>query len=187
MKKVLISFVVLALLWGAGFYAFSYHVNKLSSDSRSPTEAIVVFGGNKQRLYTGVQLLKLGYAPLIFITGDKPQESYKNFLELHQLAAEQFIFDTKLASIKRNHAVGTARFLIKYELSSIRIVVDSVQMPRALRELSYNLPPGITIIANPVSRKQHSTKRTMREYLKYQAVVITTFFGVEDKLDLDYS
>lgn len=187
MKKILISFAFVSLLWGAGFYAFFDHVNKLSSDNRSPTDAIVVFGGNKQRLYVGVQLLKLGYAPLIFITGNKPKEDYSNFLKSQKLAPEQFVFDAKLASNKRNHAVDTAAFLIKYELSSIRIVTDSIQMPRALKELEYNLPSDSEIIANPVSRKNYSFKRTLREYLKYQAVVIATFFGVEDQLDLDYS
>ena len=187
MKKTLIGFVILITLWIAGFFQFFSNVNNFSSDNRNYTDAIVVFGGNKQRLYTGVQLLKLGYAPLIFITGDKPKQAYNNFFKLQKIASEQFIFDTKLASDKRNHAVDTANFLKKYKLQSIRIVADAAQMPRALRELQYNLPADVIIIANPVSRKHKLFKRTIKEYLKYQTTLIASFLGFEEHLDLDYS
>jgi hypothetical protein len=39
-------------------------------DNKTATEAILVFGANKQRLYSAAELLKYGYAPLILITGE---------------------------------------------------------------------------------------------------------------------
>ena len=45
------------------------------------TDAIVIFGTNDQELYAGTQLLKLGYAPLVFVTSDKPKTAFFNFFK----------------------------------------------------------------------------------------------------------
>ena len=186
LHPVMMVILVMLTIWSAGFLAFSSYVNKLSSGNRSSTDAIVVFGGSKQRLYAGVQLLRLGYAPLVFITGNKPKEAYYNFFKVQKLAPEQFIFDTKLANNNSNHAADTYLFLRKYQLHSIRIVVDAEQMPRALLELQNKIPPEVVIVPNPVSKKNSSYKRIVREYFKYQLVIVASFLGLEDKLDFPY-
>lgn len=110
MKGFRLTIASILILWCGGFFYYVYVVENTSNDNRKITDAIVVFGGNKQRLYAGVQLLKFGYAPLIFITGDKPEEEYKNYLRTQNLAPEQFIFDEYLAKNKQNHALDKQCF-----------------------------------------------------------------------------
>ena len=82
------------------------------------TDAIVVFGTNDQELYAGTQLLKLGYAPLVFVTSDKPKTAFFHFFKTFNLAPEQFIFDRELAVNTSNYSTDTAEFLRKYRLQS---------------------------------------------------------------------
>ena len=92
------------------------------------TDAIVVFGTNDQELYAGTQLLKLGYAPLVFVTSDKPKTAFFNFFKTYNLAPEQFIFDRELAVNTSNYSTDTAEFLRKYRLQSMRLVVGSIEL-----------------------------------------------------------
>ena len=183
--RLIISFIL--LLWCGGFFYFLQMTDDISNDNRTTTDAIVVFGGSKQNLYAGVQLLKLGYAHIVFITGDKPKEEYNNFLKTQQLSQEQFIFDKNIADNKHNHVIDTAMFLKKYKFNSLRLVADSVQLPRALLELLANIPEDIVVIPHPISKKRKNHLQILREYVKYTLVLIASFTGKEDELDLSYS
>jgi alpha-ketoglutarate-dependent taurine dioxygenase len=114
------------------------------------TDAIVIFGTKDQELYAGTQLLKLGYAPLVFVTSDKPKTAFSNFFKTYNLAPEQFIFDRELAVNTTNYSTDTAEFIRKYRLQSMRLVVGSIELPRALLEVTSKIPRNIIIIPHPV-------------------------------------
>lgn len=187
MKIVKLILSSILLLWCGGFFYFLNITTNISNNNRSVTDSIVVFGGKQQNLYSGVQLLKLGYAPLVFITGNKPQEEYENFLKTQKISPEQFIFDKNLANNKHNHAVDTMVFLKKYDFASLRLVVSAYQLPRAMRELEANIAPDIIIIPHPISQKQANYPVVFEEYAKYTLVLLASFIGKEDELNLSYS
>ena len=187
MKIIKLILSLALLLWCSGFFYFLYITNHISNDNRNVTDSIVIFGGKQQNLYSGAQLLKLGYAPLVFITGSKPKEDYSNFFETQKLAPEQFIFDQHISSNNSNHAIDAIMFLKKYQFNSMRLVVSAYQLPRAILELEANISPDIIIIPHPISQKQPNYILVFKEYNKYILVLLASFIGKEDELNLSYS
>jgi uncharacterized SAM-binding protein YcdF (DUF218 family) len=183
--KLVLSSILLLLC--SGFFYFSYIINNISNDNRSPTDSIVVFGNEQQNLYSGVQLLKSGYAPIVFITGNKPLEEYTNFLEAQKVSPERFIFDQQISCNESNHAVNAIMFIEQHQLSSMRLVVSAYQLPRALLELNANATQDITIIPHPIFQKQTNHTLVFKEYAKYILVIIASFIGKDDELNLSYS
>lgn len=187
MKIIQLTIASIVLIWCTGFFYFMYITSNISNDDRHATDAIVVFGGKKQNLYVGIQLLKAGYAPVIFITGDKPKEEYDNFLKNEHIAKEQFIFDEHLANSQYNHALDTVLFLQKYQFQSLRVIVSAYQFPRAYKELKANIPSNITLIIHPISQKIKNDVLLLQEYVKYTLFLIASLIGKEYELHLSYS
>ena len=82
--------------WCLNFFYFVKATSNVSNYNRNMTEAIVVFGTNDQELYAGTQLLKLGYAPLVFVTSDKPKNEFFSFFTKN--SSSKGLFCTKLMS-----------------------------------------------------------------------------------------
>lgn len=172
--------------WCIGYFKFIYDAEHFSLENRSITDVVVVFGGNKQRLYTGAQLVKLGYAPLMFVTGDKPGNEFKAFIAEHKLTQDQFVYDFEHKEKNKDHGRDAARFINKYEFKSVRLVVPSFQIDRALIELKSNLSPYITIIPHSISIKQKNYNDLFIEYNKYVLMLVANLFGVADEVNLSY-
>ena len=68
-KKVILALSALLLLWIMGFVGFIFYTRSFIIIDRSVTDAIIVFTGGRQRIKTGISLLKAGYAPILFISG----------------------------------------------------------------------------------------------------------------------
>jgi hypothetical protein len=151
------------------------------------TESIIVYGGNKERLFVGAQLLKLGYAPIVFVTGDKPKEEYTNFIKASNLIPEQFLFDLALANNNLNPINDTLAFMKKYQFQTARVIVNATQLPRARLEYSAKSPFDVALIFHAVSRKREKNLQVFVEYVKYCAILFTSFIGIEDELDLSYT
>jgi hypothetical protein len=81
MRSASINFSVILLSWLLGFFGFVYAIGNYELDARTRAEAIVIFGENKQKLYTAAALLNLGYAPLILLKNDENPTFYKNHLK----------------------------------------------------------------------------------------------------------
>ena len=150
------------------------------------TDAIVIFGTKDQELYAGTQLLKLGYAPLVFVTSDKPKTAFSNFFKTYNLAPEQFIFDRELAVNTTNYSTDTAEFIRKYRLQSMRLVVGSIELPRALLEVTSKIPRNIIIIPHPVISIDTEYDLIMIEYIKYTITLIVQYVGYKKELNLAY-
>ncbi|GAB4164239.1 MAG: hypothetical protein Tsb006_3780 [Rickettsiaceae bacterium] len=187
MKALKLTLAIFMTIWCLGFFYFVRITHDISNYNRSMTDAIVIFGGKKQRLYSGIQLLKLGYAPLAFITGSKSRAEFDNFFKANNLLPEQFIFDTDLAENQLNFAANTVEFLKKYQLLSIRVVVDAPQLPRAMLEISSRVPEGVIVIPHPVSSSSKSYGLMIKEYMKYTITLFASYIGYEDELNLSYS
>ncbi len=183
--QIIISLSIFA--WCMGFFYFIKYTNNISNENRNITESIVVYGGNKERLYVGAQLLKLGYAPIVFVTGDKPRKEYENFIKSNNIIQEQFLFDKTLANNKLSPINDVLAFLKRYQFHSVRVVLNATQIPRAKLEFAAKVPREIILIPHAVSKKGDKSFKVFIEYLKYNIMLFASFMGTEDDFDLSYS
>ena len=146
--KLTLSLIIFA--WCTGFFYFINYTKNITNTNRNITQAIVVYGGNKERLYVGAQLLKMGYAPIVYITGDKPKEEYDNFIRVNNLIPAQFIFDHSLTTNNLEAIEDSLDFMKKYELHTARVVINSTQLPRAKIDFASKVPREIKFIPHVV-------------------------------------
>ncbi len=187
MKLIRIIFSLILLSWGLGFFYFIYMIQNYVLDNRTQTEAILVFGATKQRLYTAAELLKLGYAPLILITGEDDHSSYKNYLKDQGIQEYQFIFDPRPDHLDENYALDTYHLLTRYKINSVRLVTSAEEIPRAMYQLVRYFPRDIFLLSHPVSLKEKNYTSIFIEYNKYLLLILSSIFGMQDDLNLSYS
>ena len=183
--KLTLSLIIFA--WCTGFFYFINYTKNITNTNRNITQAIVVYGGNKERLYVGAQLLKMGYAPIVYITGDKPKEEYDNFIRVNNLIPAQFIFDHSLTTNNLEAIEDSLDFIKKYELHTARVVINSTQLPRAKIDFASKVPREIKFIPHVVSRKGEKHFKVFVEYFKYSIALLASFVGMENELNLSYS
>ena len=183
--KLTLSLIIFA--WCTGFFYFINYTKNITNTNRNITQAIVVYGGNKERLYVGAQLLKMGYAPIVYITGDKPKEEYDNFIRVNNLIPAQFIFDHSLTTNNLEAIEDSLDFMKKYELHTARVVINSTQLPRAKIYFASKVPREIKFIPHVVSRKGEKHFKVFVEYFKYSIALLASFVGMENELNLSYS
>jgi hypothetical protein len=152
------------------------------------TDAIVVFIGSKQKIYTGAQLLNYGYAPVLYTTGNYPLSYYTNFLKEMGIENTKFLFDNEFSIYKNvNYALETAKVISKYKFESIRLVASADEIDRACIELEYYLPKDVMVIKHPVSRYKKDGFKTFIEYNKYLSVFLLSMLGKLDEFSIPYS
>jgi uncharacterized SAM-binding protein YcdF (DUF218 family) len=151
------------LVWMGGFLAFMGYVPLHVEDDQTPTQAIVVLTGGRDRLKTGFFLLAEQRADVIFISGVHPGETIKTLLKTPEVSAivskqqqEWFASRTLLGHTATNtqeNALETAAWVKKYHINSLRLVTAAYHMPRSLLELTHLLPETL-IIPHPVFASQ---------------------------------
>jgi len=173
---------ILLLVWLCGFFYFVKTTNDYEIDNQTTTDAIVVFGAKKQSLYSGIELLKSGYANIMLVTGSKVNSSdYQNFLTQQNIIKEQIVFNQN-----DNYLSGIDMFLKEYQFSSIRIVSDGYQLPRLLSDLKAKFP-HIIVIPNPSSKTNQSYFDIFKEYNKYLLTYLAALLGMKNEFSLSYS
>ncbi|NRB10131.1 MAG: YdcF family protein [Rickettsiaceae bacterium] len=187
-KKIILSLLItIFTLWIGGFVYYIKYINSYDLENRNITDAIIVFGAKKQRLYTATRLLKYGYAPIVYVAGNKPAKEYENFLRAYGVTPEQFVFDDERKYSRNDYIEETVDFITDFQLESIRFVTSAAIMPRAFRDLQERVPEGVTIIPHPVSTKHHKYAFIFKEYNKFLAAYILYFLGLLDDISLSYS
>ena len=182
-SRILIT--VLAILF-LGYFYFLHLIKSNVAINRNTTDAIVVLGDARPIFNKSVELLKQGYAPLIFYAGTRTRPEFLNLFIQHHLTPEQFVFDQEIQdnTISKNDHV--ANFLIKYKLNSIRVIGDAVQMPRIKVALLYSVPKGTVIILHPMQYNDIEYKTLIIEYLEYVVMLIAAFLGCVNQLYFPY-
>ncbi len=186
-KTILSLLITLFILWMGGFIYYAKTINNYSLDNKTITDAIIIFGGKKQELYVATRLLKYGYAPIVYVTGNKPAREYENFLKTYGVAPEQFVFDDERNYSRSNFVQETLDFIVDFQLESVRFVTSAASMPRALRDLKEKIPQRVTIISHPVAIKHHKNIIIFKEYNKFLAAYILYYLGLLDDISLSYS
>jgi uncharacterized SAM-binding protein YcdF (DUF218 family) len=162
--------------WVAGFVWFA--ARPVSEHQSAPTDAIVVLTGGRQRLQTGMDLLRDGKGQELFVSGVNQQVDLGELLRVSG-NADWASCCTALGHDADNtvgNARETAQWIRQQGFRSLRLVTAWYHMPRALLELERAMPE-IEIIPHPVfpdeAEREHwwASRSTMLllvgEYGKY--------------------
>lgn len=188
MKKLVSTIVnIVVLCWSVGYFYFKTSTEKYTLDNTTTTDVVVVFAGTKQKLYTGAQLVQYGYAPMLFVTSNRPYSYYSSFLTNSSLEKSQFIFDNEYATDLKDYGNETSKFVQKYRFDSIRLVASADEMPRALVDLHSKLPQYFIIVPHQVSKKTNNYWGVFIEYNKFLLIYLASLIGKANELNLSYS
>ena len=174
MRNIILSFFLIIALWLGGLVYFRYYTNSYRIDTSTITDLVVVITGGRQRIETGVKLLKAGYAPILFIASATPNQ-LKNYLVENNVRPEQLVYGANVVSTK-DKAREIIEFVNNNSIRSIRLVTSAYHMPRALNEVRKIAHPGLVIIPHPVMADYQSYSILFTEYNKYLVATVLEFF-----------
>ncbi len=143
--KFAILLILLAGLWGTGFFIF---LDKIPHAQASPpvqqkADAIVVLTGGGGRLELGLSLLTSGGAAKLFISGVDPGVDKTVLLQNRLVDGAMLDCCIVLGHNADNtfgNAIETARWMTSQGYTSLFIVTANYHMPRSLVEFRAVLP-----------------------------------------------
>ncbi len=149
-----ILIIVLAGLWGAGFFAFLDKIPRAQAAivNGQKTDAIVVLTGGGGRLELGLRLLTRQDAAMLFISGVDPGIDKTALLQNRQVDGATLDCCITLghsADDTFGNAAETARWMVSQGYTSLYIVTANYHMPRSLVEFRAALP-GVELVPRVV-------------------------------------
>jgi len=173
----LVLLVLVAL--GLGFFAFLWLLPDEEVVLNRNADGIVVLTGGTSRVADALELLAAGRGKRLLISGVNPGTTTSDIA--HQAAGYDKLLkccvDLDYSAINTlGNAVETRRWAIDRGFHSLVIVTSSYHMPRALAEISHQLP-DVTLIPFPVVSDRlrlepwwsngATTRLVLSEYFKY--------------------
>jgi uncharacterized SAM-binding protein YcdF (DUF218 family) len=171
----------------AGFLWFAHQVPDVEVTLDRNADGIVVLTGGAARIADAIELLASGRGKRLLISG---VNRTTNSIELARTVPEyQKMFscciDLDHSAVNTiGNAVETRRWARARGFRSLVVVTSSYHMPRAMAELSHQLP-DVTLIPFPVVPEKRrgelwwssaaTTKLMMLEYLKYLVAIARTW------------
>lgn len=150
-KRLITSLLVLWLTGFGGFFVISQKMKREGISTQ--TEAIIVLtGGRQHRITEGLNLLALGAAPELFISGVHKDVTENEIKAMHKgasLLPECCIILGRTATTTIENAVETKNWLTRKNIKSIRLVTSNYHMPRAALEFKSTLS-GVKILLHPI-------------------------------------
>jgi uncharacterized SAM-binding protein YcdF (DUF218 family) len=180
--------LAVALLAG-GFLWFAFHIADEEVHLDRAADGIVALTGGPSRLDDAVDLLASGNGRRLLISGVAPTTNTADLMRRvpdHQRWFDCCI-DLDYSAVNTiGNAIETRRWALGHGFRSLVVVTSSYHMPRAMLELSHQLP-GLTLIPYPVVTQQRraepwwshpaSAKILVLEYFKY--IVATARIGLD--------
>jgi len=168
-----------ALLIGGGFFWFVWNIPNEEAMLDHKADGIVVLTGAASRIPDAIELLAAERGKRLLITGVHRATSAKEIARLTPLYSKFFTCCIDLDRSALNtfgNALETKRWAREHNFSSLIIVTSNWHMPRAMAELSHQLP-DTKLIAFPVVSEKVKTEPWWQnfdmarflfaEYLKY--------------------
>ncbi|WP_216825488.1 YdcF family protein [Kiloniella sp. EL199] len=148
------SFTTVAALlsWVLGFFWFATNLPEDVTNSTEGADVIVVLTGGSDRINTGLDLLELGSAKKLFISGVYKGVEVQELLRLSQRSPKNLECCVKLgyqADDTRGNALESQNWIEEEGYTSLRLVTAAYHMPRSLLEFR-NAMPEIKILPHPV-------------------------------------
>jgi uncharacterized SAM-binding protein YcdF (DUF218 family) len=180
MLPVLVGIVALAL----GFAWFLYRVPTDETPPDHTAEGIVVLTGGALRINDAVELLAAGRGRRLLITGVNPTTHSRELAALTPRYKALFgcCIDLDHSALNTiGNAVETRRWTRARGFHSLIVVTSAYHMPRAIAELSHELP-DVTLIEFPVLTERQraepwwsngaTARLVVTEYIKFIVAVV---------------
>lgn len=187
----LIAIVLVAAAIGFGWFLWRIPADEIVLTEKA--DGIVVLTGGAARVTDAIQLLATGHGKRLLISGVHPATRPDEISRLNPDFARVVRCCVDLDPTARNtvgNASGTRRWAQERGFRSLIVVTSSYHLPRAMAELSHQLP-NVALIPYPVVTEKLKTEpwwssgATMRlvfsEYLKYMLALGR--MRVEDIID----
>lgn len=184
LRRAFVCAALGALLVGVGFLWF---VGRLPASEQKPArraDGIVVLTGAAFRINDALELLAGGYGQRVLISGVNRTTRADEIARLMPEYEKWFACCVDLDRSAINtigNAVETRRWLSERGFTSLIVVTSNFHMPRAMAELSHQLP-GVTLVPFAVvSERLHveawwsnpaTAKLLFSEYLKYIVAMV---------------
>jgi len=172
-----VAVALVLILAGFGWFLARLPADEIVLNRRA--DGIVVLTGGSSRVADAIELLASGRGQRLLITGVHPATGTG---ELSRLAPEYQRFVRCCVDLDRSavntlgNAVGTRRWAKERRFRSLIVVTSNYHMPRAIAELSHQLPEVMLIPFPVVSDRLRAepwwssgttVKLLFTEYLKY--------------------
>ena len=166
-----------------GFLKFSFAVqNSTDLGHRHSVDGIIVLTGGAHRLARGVELLQIGVAQQMLLSGVNENTSKESLKARFDDDSHRALFDCcielgRKAGDTRGNAVEAQDWIARNDMKRVLLVTSAYHMPRALFEFARTVPEDVTILAAPVHvpelplrswwKSAEATRVLVREYGKY--------------------
>jgi uncharacterized SAM-binding protein YcdF (DUF218 family) len=187
--SVAIKLVILAailLIGGFGYFIWRLPDQEIKLDRNA--DGIVVLTGGDSRVSDALALLAAGRAKRLLIsgvyTGTTTSDIARQMVDYNRLLACCVDLDYSAFNTLGN-AIGARQWTVKNGFHSLIVVTSAYHMPRALAELSHQLPDAALIPYPVVSDRLRiepwwsngtTTKVVLSEYFKYLAAKLRMQF-----------